>query len=192
MATPAAASVAPLGRTTLYQAWAGLECGVAGGTLALVWYALHSAAHAEFWWTKFNIAAAPLYGDAVYRLGLSGATLTGAALLLLIYALSGALFGVVAGLLPRVPTLAAALLYATLVHTAFVASLRPLFGPWAVTWFPASATLPAHLLLAALLARWPRIHAALTAEFAPAEGVAGAAPPARSPGIHPDGSSEYD
>jgi hypothetical protein len=192
MATSAAARVAPLGRTILYRAWAGLECGVAGGALALAWYALHSVAHAEFWWTKFNIAAVPLYGEAVYRLGVSAATLAGAALLLLIYSLSGALFGVVAGLLPRVPALAAALLCTALLHAVFAASLRPLFGPWAPTWFPTSATLPAHLLLAALLARWPQFHTRLVAEFAPDLGSAGAALPANSPGVRSDGSSEYD
>jgi hypothetical protein len=165
MPTPADASTPRGPRALVFRVWAGLTCGVCGGALAVAWYALQSALRAELWWGRFNVAAWPIYGMSVYEMGLSRATLCGVSLLVLLYAVAGALFGLLVALVPRLPALAAALLYSALVHFALKYSVEPLFGYWAVIWFPVSATLPAHLLLAAMLARWPQVYARLAVDL---------------------------
>jgi hypothetical protein len=151
----------------LSRAWAGLACGVSGGGAALAWYALHSALQAEPWWAKFNVAAGPFFGIAVYHMGLSRATLCGAALLMLYYAAIGLGFGLLHGLGLARHAFTAGLLFATLAHLGSQYLFWPRLDPFARSWFTSRATLPAHLCLALALARWPRLRDTLQAEFWP-------------------------
>lgn len=72
---------------------AGLDAGVFASVLLSVWLALLGWTRDSFWWSCFNVAATPFFGDHVYAMGLSAATLAGAATLIVVYGLLGAFVG---------------------------------------------------------------------------------------------------
>jgi len=140
---------------SLCRVVAGLQCGVMGGALILVWFVIQSLLSREFWWTRFNVAGGLFYGNTVYHSGLSRATLSGAALLLLYYCLAGMLFGALAASVPRIPILLRAALYVSLLHAFASYCLWPAMGVFAASWFAWKTVLPADLLLLLALARFP-------------------------------------
>ena len=145
------------GERLVLRAWAGLECGVWAGALILAWYALHSASRGEFWWVKFNLAAAPFFGQSVFHSGLSRTTAAGAALLIVFYALCGAGFALLVRPATLRPRLLAPALYTVLVHGAVTMSLTPALGPFARHWFTTLAVAVAHLLLFLALVFYPLV-----------------------------------
>lgn len=162
----------------LCRLWAGLDCGVWAAVLFNAWLALHSIARGEFWWSKFNVAASVFFGDAVFRMGLGRATLAGLALLLIVYACLGMLFGLAASTRGFLRNLILAVLFALawhlLAHRFFWRALSP-FGP---SYFPPYAVLVGHLFYALLLTRFARRFRALAREFGdPAWSLAFAEPP---------------
>jgi len=144
--------------------WAGLQCGVGGGVLILVWFILNSLARKEYWWSRFNVAGGLFYGPEVYHSGLSRATLSGAALLLLYYCLAGMVFGWLADPASRLRTMLRAALSVALLHAFASFCLWPAMGAFAPLWFGWKTTLPADLLLLLALARFPIFYSQL-AEF---------------------------
>lgn len=76
-------------------ALAGIQAGV-GGTLVLLGYlALDSAWHRRSIWLVPNLLATTFYGESAYQPRFGARTGTGLALLLVLYGLLGALFGLV-------------------------------------------------------------------------------------------------
>lgn len=150
---------------SLCRLWAGLECGVGGGVLILAWFVLHALARKELWWSKFNVAGGLFYGPQVYHSGLSRATLSGAAALLLFYCLAGALFGWLANPFTLRRTMLLALVYIGLLHGFASFRLWPSMGPFAPLWFPWSVTLPADLMLLLALSRFPLCYRRLAEAF---------------------------
>jgi len=76
-------------------ALAGIQAGVAGALTLLAYLALDSAWHRRSVWTVPNLLASTFYGESAYRQGFGMRTSAGVALLLVIYGLLGALFGLV-------------------------------------------------------------------------------------------------
>lgn len=157
---------------------AGADAGVGGAVLALLWLAAHSRLSGVFWWAKFNVAAAPFFGDRVFSSGFGVATLTGAASLFLGFVLLGALIG---RLTPAPPfwyrSLFFGLLGSLLLYLASHRWLWPLVHPFAPAYFTPLATLPAHLLFGLMMVRIGRRYLALMVAFGGLEWP----PPAPSP-----------
>lgn len=82
------------------RALAGLEAGVLGGLVMLLWFGLDSWLHREFVWKVPHLLASLFYGQRVFRPVFGVVTLAGIALVLFQAGSVGALF---ACLLPRPP-----------------------------------------------------------------------------------------
>jgi hypothetical protein len=141
----------------LCGALAGLDSGVLAALAALAFLALTSRLGGGFWWEKFNIAASPFYGDRVFQLGLGRATWAGAALLLVIYALLGCIFGLLLrGTRGAVKIGLSAVIFALGWHLTADKLLWNHLSPFALRYFSRAATLPAHLAFALFLLRYGR------------------------------------
>jgi hypothetical protein len=77
------------------MALAGIQAGIVGGLILLGYLALDSAWHRRSIWTIPNLMASTFYGESAFRQGFGSRTSVGLALLLFIYGLLGALFGLV-------------------------------------------------------------------------------------------------
>lgn len=143
--------------TLLRGLLAGLDTGVFGGFVALSFLALASVLTGDFWWARFNAAAYLFYGDRVFYLGLGRATWAGAALLLIVYALLGALFGILLRHVRAFLVVAAAALIVVFVwQGAADRFVWKRLNPFAVRYFGPSATLPAHMAYGLSLLRYRR------------------------------------
>ncbi len=76
-------------------ALAGIQAGVAGALALFVYLAVNSAWHRRSIWTVPNLLASTFYGESAYRQGFGARTSAGVALLVVLYGLLGALFGLV-------------------------------------------------------------------------------------------------
>ncbi len=142
---------------------AGVEAAAPAALAVLLWFGFHSWLAREPWWSKFNLAAAPFFGDRVYYLGLGRATLSGAALLLLLYCALGSLYALVAGARTTLRAFLRAALWLTCWHFFSQQYFWPRLDPAAAPYFPPSATAPAHAAAAILLARFPAVFQRLSA-----------------------------
>lgn len=155
---------------------AGVEAAVPAALAGLLWLGVHSRLTGEPWWSKFNVAAAPFFGDRVYYLGLGRATLCGAALLLLLYCALGILYGFLADGRTTTRAFLRAALWLACWHFFSQQYVWPRLGPDSAPYFPPSATAPAHAAAAILLARFPAVFRRLSA-MAHGGVAPGAAPP---------------
>lgn len=142
---------------------AAIEAAVPAALAVLSWFAVHSLLLREPWWSKFNVAAAPFLGDRVFFLGLGRATLAGAALLVVCYSLLGILYGCLAAGRATARALLLAMLWLTLWHFFSQQYVWYWLDPSAPSYFPFSATAPAHAAAAILLARFPAVLRRLSA-----------------------------
>lgn len=85
-------------RNLLARLMAGLQVGILGGLVTLVWFAVLSQLQFRAPWTLLNLFGSTLGGNPHWGFGLSWATLTGAALHLFACGAFGMLIG---WLLPR-------------------------------------------------------------------------------------------
>jgi hypothetical protein len=76
-------------------ALAGIQAGVVGTLVLLGYLALDSAWHRRSIWLVPNLLASTFYGESAYQPRFGARTGTGLALLLVLYGLLGALFGLV-------------------------------------------------------------------------------------------------
>lgn len=136
---------------------AGVEAAAPAAISVLVWFGIHSYLVRDPWWSKFNVAAAPFFGDRVFYLGLGRATLAGAALLLLLYGALGILFAFLAGGQGKARSFLRAALWLACWHFFAQQYVWPRLDPSAAPYFPLSATAPAHAAAAILLARFPAV-----------------------------------
>lgn len=180
----------------LLRAAAAVETAVPASLAVLAWFAVHSLLLREPWWSKFNVAAAPFFGDRVYFLGLGRATLAGAALLFVLYSVLGILSGFLAGGRGTARSLLLAALWLACWHLFSQQYIWPRLDPAAPPYFPLSATAPAHAAAAIFLARYPAVFRRLCAlgqSVAPAAvpGPVLAEPEApRGGGIQPAGKND--
>jgi hypothetical protein len=160
----------------LCRIWAGLECGLWGAVALAGWLTLHSLLRGEFWWAKFNVAASVFFGDAVFGMGASRATIAGVALFLVVYSALGALYGLVA----RTRGFARNLVLATLVAMAWhLVAHRFLWrwvNPFAPPYFPPYSMLAGHLVFGLLLSRFAGRFQAIAGVFIEPAPESGAEP----------------
>jgi len=77
-----------------WHALAGLELGVVGGLIMMVWLALSAPLIGQPWWTTLNLLASHYYTHSVVRNGPGMATLSGMALQIVLGGAIGALVGI--------------------------------------------------------------------------------------------------
>ncbi len=166
---------------------AGADVGVAGGALVLFWLTFAARMQGEYWWSKWNVAGAVFYGERVYGMGWGRASLAGAAVLLLVYAVLGVLFSFLARPRGVVFNAMAGLTVALLWHQAGVWLFWPKWGPGVAFYLHPVVMLPANVVFGLALVRFgPRFRsvalilgaAEWAAEFRPA---APAEPPLPEP-----------
>lgn len=157
----------------LCRLWAGLECGVIAGAFVLPWFCFHSLLRTEYWWSKLNVVALPIFGDAVFRSGLNSISIVGAACLLLLHCAAGAVFGLLKGGLSNRRAALFAALYAVAWQLFSARFVWPRLGTGAATWFPFSATGPASLILFGALLRYRALFERVDALFGRSRGAAG-------------------
>lgn len=150
----------------LCRAVAGLDAGVFGGLLVVAWFCWAGWLRGDFWWSKLNVAGAFFFGERAFQGGFGWMTLSGAALLLLIYALLGALL---AWLTPPPPHWYRSVLFGLVGALVFqLAADRWLwkqFHPFAATYFPRPITLAANLIFGLSMVRLGRRNLAVLRAF---------------------------
>ncbi len=132
----------------------GVDVGLSAALAVLSWLVLHSWLRGEYWWAKLNVAGALFYGPAVYTMGLGWATVAGFALLLVVYTLLGLAYAGVARTEGFARNLLLALGWSAVWHMAAQRWFWPGLDAFGSSYFPAQATLPAHLIAALCLARF--------------------------------------
>lgn len=156
---------------------AGLDTGLAGGILVLLWLSFFARMQGEFWWSKYNVAGAIFYGDRIFVMGLGRASLAGAALLLLVYAGLGLLFSFLGRARGFAFNLLAGLTVALLWHQLADWLVWPRWHSAAPRFLNPFVMLPAHVIFGCALIRFSprfrRIAAALgdpawSAQYRPA------------------------
>lgn len=135
---------------------AGLDTGFAGAIVFIVWLLFHSWLSREYWWSKLNIVAGVFYQNAVFNSGPGMITLTGTAVLLLMYAILGAVFGLYARRKGLIANLFAAIGFVLLWQAFADAFVWKRLNIFALSFLPPSATLPGNLLFGIALIRFPR------------------------------------
>jgi hypothetical protein len=169
---------------------AGVEAAVPSAAAALIWFAIHSRLLHEPWWSKFNVAAAPWFGDRVYYMGFGRASASGAATLFVLYCILGILYAFLAGRRSAWRALLTSFLWLASWHFFAHQYFWPKLDPFAAPYFSHSATAPAHMAAAILLARFPRVHRRLRTVFFPPDAAQAAVsppPPAASGEPPPSG-----
>jgi len=144
---------------------AGLDTGIVAGLPALAWLLFHSWLRGEPWWAKLNVVGSLFFGESVYTMGLSRASLAGGALLLVGYGLLGVVFGLIARLRGIGRNLILGLLFAIAWQLACQQYLLRLVSSFAPAYFPPLSTLPAQLMFALGLARFSGRFQSLAADW---------------------------
>lgn len=155
---------------------AGLDTGLAGAVALCVWLVVSSLAGGGFWFSRLNLASAPMYGDLVFSSGAGWHTLAGGAVYLLIYSLLGVVYACLPASREGWLNLLTALGYAGLVHLCADAWLWKRFHPFAPPYFAPLAIAPGHLLYGIALWRYPARLRSLTLLLGNARAVALLAP----------------
>jgi hypothetical protein len=143
---------------------AGLETGLWGGVLVVLWLVIDSMLRGDLWYSKLNIAGAAFYGPAIYQMGRGRATIAGLALLVVIYSVLGAIFGLFGRTRGFLANLLLGITYALAWDVFAQQFIWRLLDSSAPGYFSRLATLMGHLLFGLSLTRFPvRFHAIATA-----------------------------
>lgn len=156
----------------LCRAAAGLDAGFWGAVAVLSWFIGASLASGGFWFGRLNLAAGPFFGDKVFGSGAGWHTLTGAALLLVLYSLLGVVYSALPASREGWLNLLTALGYAGLVHLCADAWLWKRLHPFAPPYFAPLAVAPGHLLYGIALWRYPARLKSLTIRLGDERSVA--------------------
>jgi len=135
---------------------AGLQAGMLGILAMLAWLGISSAWQQDSFWTSENLMASLFYGSRALRAGLSGHTVSGLAVYLLLYSLLGGLLAVV--LRDRVVRLRVLLLSVLFALVWYYLSYRLLWktvAPLIALLHVERTTVLGHLVYGTLLARYP-------------------------------------
>ena len=138
---------------------AGLQAGVMGALLMLLWLGLSSTWNRRTWrglWTIPNLMASTFYGDSALRRGFASTTFSGIALHVLVYAAIGALFGLlVRGHGSRLRVLLFGVLSGVAWYYLAFGLLWKNLNPLVPLYTPDRPMLVGHLLFGGVLGRFP-------------------------------------
>ncbi len=166
-----------------FLAVAGIQAGVLGALMLMAYLGLDSKWHGRSVWTVPNLLATTFYGESAYRQGFGSRTSAGVALLVVVYGLLGALFGlVIRDSTARLRIVLFGLIYATGWFFLSFNWLWKFINPIVPIYSPDRAMLVGHLLYGGVLgSRFPVYLRAMTAEERPASVEPAAAPEAPDP-----------
>ncbi|MBX5496781.1 MAG: hypothetical protein IRZ15_15705 [Bryobacteraceae bacterium] len=150
-----------------FRALAGLEVGVIGGVVMLIWFCLDSYIRREHFWKIPKLLAFAIYGDQVVRPGFGMPALAGMSLHLVTAGLLGVVFGVaVAWVSGRRRLAVLAIITAFGWYSVLQAGLWRHVSPLLPLYTAPSTILIGHLLYGLCLSRYPkrieRMHRAFT------------------------------
>jgi hypothetical protein len=142
------------------DALAGIQIGIIGGLVMLLWFALSSSIIGQSWWTVPNLFASHSYGLKVLRIGPGAITIAGIAMHLMLAGTAGAVAGI---LTPggRIFGLGFALVWYIISATFLWKRVAPLLPVYAshpilmISYFIYGSVLGWHPHLAAKLQRAP-------------------------------------
>ena len=135
---------------------AGLETGVLGAILLLVWFSLDAVYQGQHWYAFPNLWATLFFGQDAFRMRAGWATASGISIHLLLLSLEGAVFGAIWRWSRWFwLTLAAGILWAMLCYWGMNLSLWKNFAPFVPRMMPQPATGLAVLLFGICLSRIP-------------------------------------
>ena len=147
-------------------ALAGLHAGMLGALAMLAWLALSSAFYRRSVWSVSNLFASTFYGEPALRLGFGVTTLSGSALLLLMYSLLGAVFGLaIGGRGSRMQVLLLGVLSAIAWYYFTFGFFWKHVNPLIMLYSPDRPMLLGHILYGGLLGRFRIYVAAVSAAF---------------------------
>lgn len=133
---------------------AGIETGFAASVVFLSWLCFYSWLIHDFWWSRFNVAAAVFYGDTVFHMGAGRATVSGAAFLLVAYTLLGVVFARLARPRGILLNLFGGIVFILVWHVLADRIVWSRLHPFAHPYFAPVALLPGHLLYGVALSRF--------------------------------------
>jgi hypothetical protein len=159
---------------------AGIQAGVVGALILMGYLALDSKWHGRSVWTVPNLLASTFYGESAYRQGFGSRTSAGVALLVVIYGLLGALFGlVIRDHSARLRITLFGLIYATAWFFLSFTWLWKFVNPIIPIYSPDRAMLVGHILYGGVLgSRFPAYLRAMSVVESPAGSEPPAAPEA--------------
>ena len=133
---------------------AGLESGIIGAAVMILWFALDSLMERQYWWAMLNLWGASVYHNRVFSMGFGVATLAGASTHFFLHGLGGALWSLAAARISNywlhlVCSFAAAAAWYFLLMYVFWPTVAPVVSR--IT--PLTATLLAYFLFGAALSR---------------------------------------
>ena len=135
----------------------GIDVGVRGAGLVLLWFALHSILIREFWWAKLNVLGSFFYGLSAFSAGLGRVTVAGLAMLVVLYGLGGA---VLAAVMPERMKASMRLLltagFVALWQFAMTRVILPWISPFTAAYFSDRVVFIANLLFLLVLLRLGR------------------------------------
>jgi hypothetical protein len=144
---------APLG----VRALAGLECGIAGGLVMLLWFLADSWLRGEFIWKIPHLFASLYYGDRIFRASFGVITLAGIALLLVAAGIVGILFGCLVSRPPHILRLSVGALVVSMCWYWFNQTVLWRHGMMLVPLYVVPSTMVvAHILYGLVLSRYSR------------------------------------
>jgi hypothetical protein len=188
-------SEAPPGQglpVVLCRVAAGLDTGLVGALALLAWFAAGSHFGGGLWFSRFNLAAAPFYGDLVFDSGAGWHTVVGVAHLLLIYSLLGAAYGLLPASREGWLNLMTALGFAGLIHLCADAWLWKRLHPFAHPYYAPLAIAPGHLIYGFFLWRFPSRLKRLTLLLGGRDALASLAPAPTPPEVEAFAPPESD
>ena len=148
----------------LFRMLAGLQAGVIGGLVMLVFFSVSSILQRQHWWSMPNLLGAAVYGNAALWKGLGKATLAGVAMQVVLAAISGILFAVLISHLPvpRYGQLLLALSWGSATYLILYNLLFFYIAPLIPLYSPRIAPVLAYFLLGISLSRVQPIYQHLT------------------------------
>lgn len=151
------------------RALAGLQVGITGGLVMLLWFGLDAWLHREFFWKVPHLFASLFYEQRIFRAAFSAVTLAGIALILAEAGIVGVLFGSAVLRPPHIIRLAVTALVASM--SWYWVSQSLLWRNW-IPLLPSYTTpatmIVAHVLYGLCLARYGNVVNTLIRTFQPA------------------------
>lgn len=135
---------------------AGLQAGIVGALILIGWLALSSAWYRRSVWMVPNLLSSTFYGEPAFRSGFRLTTFAGLALLLFIYGILGALFGlVIRDNHSRAGVILLGFLFGTGWYFISFGLLWKHWNPLVMLYSPDRAMLVGHVLYGGVLGRLP-------------------------------------
>jgi hypothetical protein len=136
---------------------AGLQAGVLGGVLVIVWLAVAAAWGPQPWWAHLNLLGSTFYGEAAFERGFGRITLAGAAFQIVIAGVYGLLYGL---LTPEFRSRWRAMLFGIAAGVALYYILNDYLwrrtSPWVVLYAPGRIMVLAYFFYGFILGWHPR------------------------------------